>query len=92
MHSANVFCELVGELASSGRIPLENNSKNFERGRADIFNLQASYLGPLKNILIGHDNRGLVCISPFASQPSPHPRQRGPAGLCGRVPGGTWKK
>ncbi|KAJ9527245.1 hypothetical protein QJQ45_025481 [Haematococcus lacustris] len=59
---ANVYLTLFGEQegkpANSGPQRLENNANNFERGMADIFELEAA-VGELRYIKIGHDNTGL---------------------------------
>ncbi|EDQ93112.1 uncharacterized protein MONBRDRAFT_31037 [Monosiga brevicollis MX1] len=57
--SANVFCKLVGERGASDNVILENSSKNFQRDRTDIFTVEASDLGSLRHIVLGHDNHGM---------------------------------
>ena len=58
---ANVFLEMFGEKGESGRLPLESAEKRgnkFERDQTDTFRLEASDIGRLKRIRIGHDGSG----------------------------------
>ncbi len=54
--SAEVFCVLHGSKGKSGRVKLENSSKNFERGRTDIFTVECDDIGKLVKMDLGHDN------------------------------------
>eukprot|EP00049_Salpingoeca_infusionum_P008102 m.131391 g.131391 ORF g.131391 m.131391 type:complete len:2461 (+) comp13915_c0_seq1:231-7613(+) len=56
--SANVYARLDGEDGSTGRVPLENSSKNFSRNRTDVFLLEADNIGALSRLVLGHDNTG----------------------------------
>lgn len=47
---------LYGERGTSGRVRLENSSKNFERARTDIFVVECADLGKLVKLDLGHDN------------------------------------
>ncbi|CAF0746946.1 unnamed protein product [Brachionus calyciflorus] len=59
---SKVYIELYGTRNNSGQILL-NNSKNkknpFEQGSVDEFEIECRYLGSIKKIRIGHDNKGL---------------------------------
>ncbi|XP_022094211.1 lipoxygenase homology domain-containing protein 1-like isoform X2 [Acanthaster planci] len=56
---SNVFVTIFGESGEdSGERKLTNSKNNFERGREDVFVLEAAALGPLEKIRIGHDNSG----------------------------------
>eukprot|EP00047_Mylnosiga_fluctuans_P014195 m.36272 g.36272 ORF g.36272 m.36272 type:complete len:2392 (+) comp5381_c0_seq2:48-7223(+) len=57
--SAEVFCVLYGSKGASGRVKLENSSKNFQRNRTDVFTVECSELGNLLRMDLGHDNSGL---------------------------------
>ncbi|XP_077976546.1 lipoxygenase homology domain-containing protein 1-like isoform X1 [Styela clava] len=60
---ANVYMMLYGENDDSGKINLKTSktySDKFEKNHADIFTVEASDLGNLKKIKIGHDNSGLL--------------------------------
>ncbi|XP_070566658.1 lipoxygenase homology domain-containing protein 1-like isoform X2 [Ptychodera flava] len=55
---ANVYIKMFGEDGDSGQIPLKqsDNTKNkFERGRKDKFTLEASDIGKIEYMKIGHD-------------------------------------
>ncbi|GLC54185.1 hypothetical protein PLESTB_000832700 [Pleodorina starrii] len=57
---ANVFIQLFGEEAETGRIKLDNPGKNdFERGNTDVFMFEDKNVGSLRKIRIGHDGAGL---------------------------------
>lgn len=42
----------------SEQIKLDNKSDNFERGKDDVFKIEAEDVGPLYKVRIGHDNKG----------------------------------
>ncbi|GFN87702.1 hypothetical protein PoB_001420800 [Plakobranchus ocellatus] len=56
---ANVFLKIFGTSGDTGNLQLrqsENASDKFERGRTDQFKLEATDIGKIKKIKIGHDN------------------------------------
>ncbi|XP_030048769.1 lipoxygenase homology domain-containing protein 1 [Microcaecilia unicolor] len=58
---ANVFLILYGEKDDTGFINLKaskTNKNKFERGKTDVFTVEAVDIGELKKIKIGHDNKG----------------------------------
>eukprot|EP00056_Hartaetosiga_gracilis_P011787 m.180988 g.180988 ORF g.180988 m.180988 type:complete len:2129 (+) comp13581_c0_seq3:61-6447(+) len=57
--SANVYCIITGESGTTGKVPLENHSKNFTQNRTDIFPIDSPSLGSLMSIEVGHDNKGI---------------------------------
>lgn len=52
---------LHGVAGDSAELRLENAKNNFERGRTDVFEVDAPDLGDLKAITIGHDNKVCRC-------------------------------
>ena len=56
---ADVFIEIEGDLAKSGRLKLDNSKNNFERAMLDEFLFTLPNLGGLTRLLLGHNNRGL---------------------------------
>ncbi|KAG2501257.1 hypothetical protein HYH03_001064 [Edaphochlamys debaryana] len=57
---ANVFIQMFGEEAETGKINLDNPGKNdFERGNTDVFTFEEVNVGNLKKIRLGHDGSGL---------------------------------
>ncbi len=52
---ANVYVTLYGENGDTGPRRLEAAKKPFQRGRTDIFSLEAVDIGAIKRIKIGHD-------------------------------------
>ncbi|KAG2450199.1 hypothetical protein HYH02_000301 [Chlamydomonas schloesseri] len=56
---ANVSCMLVGEKANTPMFALENSANNFEKGQRDEFVHETIDIGPIKQLKIGHDNKGL---------------------------------
>ncbi|XP_077979346.1 lipoxygenase homology domain-containing protein 1-like [Glandiceps talaboti] len=55
---ANVYIKMFGENGDSGQVPLkqsENTKNKFEKGRKDKFILEASDIGKIDYIKIGHD-------------------------------------
>ncbi|KAM3939741.1 lipoxygenase homology domain-containing protein 1 [Leptodactylus fuscus] len=58
---ANVFIILYGEKDDTGYMSLKaskTNKNKFERGKIDVFTVEAVDIGSLKKIKIGHDNKG----------------------------------
>lgn len=55
---ANVHIVLHGETGSTGKFKLESGGNNFERGRVDVFGIEAFDIGELTRITIGHDGAG----------------------------------
>ncbi|GIL93966.1 hypothetical protein Vretimale_245 [Volvox reticuliferus] len=57
---ANVYIDLRGDLGSTGKTLLKNRKlNNFERNNFDDFQITTRNLGPLKEMLVGHDDTGL---------------------------------
>lgn len=59
---ANVFLIIYGQNGESSKIPLKNsltNTNKFEAGCLDVFNLDATDVGKIQKIRLGHDNAGL---------------------------------
>ncbi|XP_050409617.1 lipoxygenase homology domain-containing protein 1 [Patella vulgata] len=54
---ANVFLKLFGSQGDTGQIQLRqsDNSNKFEKGRTDLFKLEATDIGKIQRIKIGHD-------------------------------------
>jgi hypothetical protein len=55
---ANVFIKIFGSKGDTGKLQLksaDNNKNKFERGRMDNFKLEATDIGALQKIRIGHD-------------------------------------
>jgi hypothetical protein len=52
---ANVFITLYGESGDTGPRKLDSARKPFEKGRTDVFGIEAVDIGALKKIKIGHD-------------------------------------
>ncbi|CAD5121003.1 DgyrCDS9547 [Dimorphilus gyrociliatus] len=55
---ANVHLKLFGEKSDTDELTLkysDNTSNKFERGRTDVFKLEASDIGKIKMLRIGHD-------------------------------------
>lgn len=48
-------CYLLGETVEKR---LDNARNNFEKSKTDVFPLEAPNLGPLKRVVIRHDNSG----------------------------------
>uniref|UniRef100_A0A6B2KWS8 PLAT domain-containing protein n=1 Tax=Arcella intermedia TaxID=1963864 RepID=A0A6B2KWS8_9EUKA len=57
---ANVFITIEGTEGRVDKAKLDNDKDNFERGRIDVFPLTTLDLGEIKQITIGHDNKGLA--------------------------------
>ncbi|GFH12746.1 uncharacterized protein HaLaN_08489, partial [Haematococcus lacustris] len=57
---ANVYVDIQGGLAATGKVFLKNaNPDCFERGTTDEFEVKAAgELGPLQQLVVGHDNTG----------------------------------
>lgn len=56
---ANVFIQIFGENGDTGDRKLESSGNNFERGKTDIFTVEAIDLGELAKIRVGHDGSGV---------------------------------
>ncbi|XP_059150632.1 lipoxygenase homology domain-containing protein 1-like isoform X2 [Physella acuta] len=59
---ANVFLKIFGTRGDTGILQLrqsENSSNKFEKGKTDLFKLEAEDIGKIKKIRIGHDNSKL---------------------------------
>ena len=62
LKDANVYVQLFGKRYSTEKIVLSSSKthKNkFERGNTDTFLVRAVDVGDLKQIKIGHDNKGI---------------------------------
>jgi hypothetical protein len=55
---ANVHIILRGESGSTAQYNLESGGNNFERGKVDVFGIEAFDVGELTHIIIGHDGSG----------------------------------
>lgn len=58
---ANVYLILFGDKADTGKLQLrqaENTKDKWERGRTDMFTLEAMDIGKVKKVIIGHDGKG----------------------------------
>ena len=51
--------EIFGENGDTGDRKLESSGNNFERGRTDVFSLEAVELGEITKLKIGHDGSGV---------------------------------
>jgi len=58
---SSVFISLIGTEGKFDKIRLENDKDNFETGRIDVFRHECLELGELKQIIIGHNGKGLGC-------------------------------
>ncbi|XP_055956181.1 lipoxygenase homology domain-containing protein 1 [Patella vulgata] len=58
--AANVYVNLFGENGDCGRRLLHQtkNSKKFQAGQVDVFEVEGVYLGRLSKCLVGHDGTG----------------------------------
>ncbi|KAH9519113.1 Lipoxygenase y domain-containing protein 1 [Bulinus truncatus] len=59
---ANVSLKIFGTNGDTGSLQLrqsENSTNKFERGKTDLFKLEATDIGKIKKIKIGHDNKKL---------------------------------
>lgn len=59
---ANVHLKIYGEKGDTGMLRLEhseNTSNKFERGRQDLFKIEAEDIGRIEKIRIGHDGKGI---------------------------------
>nr|KAI8760088.1 lipoxygenase homology domain-containing protein 1-like [Biomphalaria glabrata] len=59
---ANVSLKIFGTNGDTGNLQLrqsENSNNKFERGKTDLFKLEATDIGKIKKIKIGHDNSKL---------------------------------
>ncbi|KAH3761318.1 hypothetical protein Pelo_6863 [Pelomyxa schiedti] len=57
--SANVFIELCGESGTSGQRQLDGPDDPFARGKDSEFGIECPDVGPLRKLIIGHDNSGI---------------------------------
>ena len=57
---ARVSLVIYGDKADTGALALENSADNFERGKKDVFHLEAHDVGAIQRIRIGHDNSGTI--------------------------------
>ncbi|CAB4019689.1 lipoxygenase homology domain-containing 1-like, partial [Paramuricea clavata] len=58
---ANVYIQIFGKQGDTGKLPLrqsENTKNKFEKGRADMFTVEAVDIGKLEMVRIGHDGKG----------------------------------
>jgi hypothetical protein len=53
-----VFITLFGDKSESGVQFLDNDPKNFQKGRTDIFTIETAELGEITKVRIGHDSKG----------------------------------
>nr|CAB3263471.1 lipoxygenase homology domain-containing protein 1-like [Phallusia mammillata] len=60
---ANVHVKIFGENGDTGKLKLhqsDNIRNKFERGRTDLFKLEATDIGKVERIYIGHDDGGVA--------------------------------
>ncbi|XP_053159933.1 lipoxygenase homology domain-containing protein 1-like [Hemicordylus capensis] len=57
--NANVFMQIYGEQGKTEVLVLENRSNNYERGATETFKVEASDVGKIYKIRIGHDGKGI---------------------------------
>ena len=57
---ANVTIQLHGAQAYTAPRRLETSANNFERGREDVFTVEAVELGPLTHVVVRHNNSGFL--------------------------------
>ncbi|KAJ8306150.1 hypothetical protein KUTeg_016695 [Tegillarca granosa] len=57
---AEIFCEIVGDWGTSGKILLthSNNSVMYKKGQVDEFHVKGLELGEIHEITIGHNEKG----------------------------------
>lgn len=55
---ANVFIQMAGQNGITPKLKLDDAKNNFERNMVDNFEVRSVNVGPLKHIVIGHDNFG----------------------------------
>ena len=55
---ANVYITVYGENGDTGKRQLDTSADNFQRGKSDIFVIEAPFLGEIRRVVIGHDNSG----------------------------------
>ena len=56
--NSNVFIQFYGSEGKSEEYFLDNKSDNFERGKEDVFKIEADDVGPIYKVRIGHDDSG----------------------------------
>jgi len=56
---SNVFIQIYGADGKTEEIPLDNRTDNFERGKEDVFKIEADDVGPIYKVRIGHDGAGM---------------------------------
>jgi hypothetical protein len=56
---SNVYISIIGSEGKVDQFRLDNDKDNFETGRIDVFRHECLDLGDLKQIIIGHDGKGL---------------------------------
>lgn len=59
-----MFVILHGEKGDTGKRKLESSGNNFERGKADVFGIEAFDVGEITKITIGHDGSGFGRYDP----------------------------
>uniref|UniRef100_A0A8D0H9K4 Lipoxygenase homology PLAT domains 1 n=1 Tax=Sphenodon punctatus TaxID=8508 RepID=A0A8D0H9K4_SPHPU len=57
--NANVFMQMYGETGKTELLILKNRSNNYERGATETFKIEATDVGKIYKIRIGHDGAGL---------------------------------
>ncbi|KAG9355040.1 hypothetical protein JZ751_001753, partial [Albula glossodonta] len=57
--NANVYIQIYGDLGKTEIMTLKSRSNNFERGCTEIFMIEATNVGKIFKIRIGHDGSGL---------------------------------
>ena len=57
---SKVYLRMIGSLGSTDEIMLKTGKNDLERGRVDHYNIPSDNVGPLKKIIIRHDNTGFA--------------------------------
>ncbi len=56
---SNVFIQIYGADGKTEEVPVNNRTDNFERGKEDVFKIEADDVGPIYKVRIGHDGGGM---------------------------------
>ncbi|CAH1787210.1 unnamed protein product [Owenia fusiformis] len=56
---ANVFIQMYGENGKTEQYDIQNRTDNFEQGQVEKFKIEATDIGPLLKIRVGHDGKGM---------------------------------
>ncbi len=56
---SNVFIQIYGADGKTEEVSVNNRTDNFERGKEDVFKIEADDVGPIYKVRIGHDGAGM---------------------------------